>query len=512
MATFPSPTAGWISNRNLATPQDGSAQGAEVLDNFFPTAIGAVLRRGSLLHATVGDGTQIIRSMFTYSNGATKRMFAASDDAIYDVSVQGFVPTVMMSGSASGNWIVEQFATAGGVFLIGVNGASGGFVYDGSTFSPLAVTFSGGLTTADMSHIWTYKQRLYFIRKESLDVWYLPVDSIAGGATKLPLAGVFPRGGYLVMGQTWSLDAGAAGGLSEQCIMVTSEGEVCVFQGLWPEDATWQKTGIYRIGNPLGPNAWVRAGGDLAIATTIGMVPLSQAIQRDVAALSPAAVSYPIEVAWNDASRRRGYGWHCALWAEGQMMLVSPAIGIDGDLPEVFAANARTGAWGRFTGWDVRCLCAFNGACFFGSTGGRVIQAYETGLDGDLPYTGTYVPLFQDMGDPASLKIARMVRHTMRAPVDIHQTATCQFDFDLGLPPAPMSSPMWESNRWNVGLWDESIWDVPANATTNQKWLAVGGAGYAAAPSLQVTSGSVAPLDAEIVRTELVYEVAQIVT
>jgi len=49
---FPAPTGGWITNRNLAMPNgQNMPQGAEVLENYFPTASGAVLRRGSRTYA-----------------------------------------------------------------------------------------------------------------------------------------------------------------------------------------------------------------------------------------------------------------------------------------------------------------------------------------------------------------------------------------------------------------------------------------------------------------------------
>ena len=54
LAAWPAPTAGLIANRNLATP-DG-APGATILENWMPTAQGAVIRRGSELYATVGGG------------------------------------------------------------------------------------------------------------------------------------------------------------------------------------------------------------------------------------------------------------------------------------------------------------------------------------------------------------------------------------------------------------------------------------------------------------------------
>jgi hypothetical protein len=44
------------------------------------------------------------------------------------------------------------------------------------------------------------------------------------------------------------------------------------------------------------------------------------------------------------------------------------------------------------------------------------------------------------------------------------------------------------------------------------QWHSVGGTGYALAPSLQVTSGATVPLDVEIIKSDVTYQVAQIVS
>src|SRR3546814_14820442 len=95
------------------------------------------------------------------------------------------------------------------------------------------------------------------------------------------MAGIFGLGGSLLFGQRWSLSSGGDGGLSEQNAFVSTEGEVAIFQGLSPEDTqTWGEVGLYRVGRPWGKNAFISGSGDLAIATSVGLVPLSKAIGR----------------------------------------------------------------------------------------------------------------------------------------------------------------------------------------------------------------------------------------
>ena len=615
-----------MANRNLAAPvQPGMAQGAAVLDNFFPTSTSVILRRGKEINATLGDGTLDTTSLFSYVVGTQQRLFGSTATTIYDITtistpinytlgteeddtiVTDLGDTIgdnstlgyfeVFEGSTGGNWIVVQFATTGGIFLVGVNGESTGFIYDQASFYPnvpggvwtvpydtettpfqvgeivtggtsgatgtvieiiesstpgegaliltgtpelfendesLSGSLGGGatasgdaanlvpgvsfpspetLTTADLAFVFAYKNRLIFIQKETLDWWYLPVDQIGGELARFPLGGVFQRGGSLLFGASWSLDSGSSGGLSEQCVFVTTEGEVAVYQGDDPSTAAnWSKVGVYRIGRPLGNKAWIRAGGDLVIATSVGFVPLSQAIQRDYAALSPSAVSYPIEDAWNEATRLRGLeGWNCEIWPESQMVCVSPPRIGEGQ-PVLFVANARTGAWARYTNWRAICMHVFQGQLYMGDTNGRVYAANVSGLDDGSPYTGAYMALFEDLGNPASLKIGQMARATVRARYEINEVIAFQTDFDQSLPAAPSASSAGSGNEWGTATWGQSTWGTVSPDVINQRWQSVGGAGYTVSASLQVTSGSVVPLDAELIRTEFLYQQADIIS
>ena len=98
-------------------------------------------------------------------------------------------------------------------FLIAVNGANDRRVYDGTSWSTSpAIT---GVASASLSHVWVFKNRLFFIEKDTMNAWCLAIDAIGGAATKISLSGVFKKGGSLLFGETWSIDAGD--GLGERC-------------------------------------------------------------------------------------------------------------------------------------------------------------------------------------------------------------------------------------------------------------------------------------------------------
>lgn len=614
LVTFSAPIAGWIASRALGQPETGP-QGAVILENFFPTATGAILRRGRQRYA---QAAAPVRSLFKYSVGNNRHLFMATDDTVFDITTVNAPEdwtigngsytigqddyeigmtsldddNVMWSGASGGDWHTVQFATTGGVFLVGVNGQSEGFIFDGQAFYPNVpggawtlsftaettpfqvgeivtggtsgatgtvieviegsnpgeggliltgdaglfengedltgdqggsatassdavnlvpgVEFPDDLTTADMAYVWVFKNTLWFVQKESLTAWYLPVDQIGGEAKRFDLGAEFGQGGSLLVGQSWSMTSSGEGGLSDQCVFVSTEGEVVVYQGTHPDVSSgWSKVGIYRIGKPLGRRAFIRAGGDLVFATTIGFVALSTAIQVDVAALSPKAVSFAIEDAWNDTVNTRPGDWVCCLWPEGQMVAVVPPPG-DNE-PLFWVSNARTGAWAPFTNWEASCMEVFEGRLFFGM-GDFVMEGMVGGTDAGDPFTGAYVPLFTDNGKPTEHKYAAMARSEIISATAIEEKVSCLFDFDEALPPSPNVAPVAVGNEWDNAIWDESLWSSPRDKTVTKRRHSVSGDGYRLAPVLQISSGAAVPLDAMIVSLSVTYEAGSVFT
>lgn len=609
---FPAPTRGWISNGNLAVSQPA---GAVVLENWFPTATGAIMRRGKQIYATLGNGDLPTTAMFAYNDGNNRKLFAANETTIYDITnitsptnytigtdegdeigtesddVIGQRSTDghdVVTGQTGGDWISVQFETSGGAYLVNVNGSDPMQVYDGTHWYPISssavstlnydaetVAFTvgetltgttsgatatilrvddngttgtlilgaitggpfddnetitdgdGGSATADgasatlfgafsgvdtsnLSYVWSFKNRLFFIEKETMNAWYLPVDQITGTATKFPLGGEFSLGGSLVFGASWSRDTGD--GLNAMCAFFTSEGQVAIYQGTNPADAdAWAQVGIYRIGKALGKLAHITAGGDLVIATDIGFVPLSQALQKDYVALSPSAVSAPIEAEWNSAvALRSSAAWQCEVWSAGQMVIV--ALPTVNDQPDrMFVANARTGAWAAFTNWGATCIQVFEDRLFFGSTEGRVFEANVTGLDDGVPYTTTYIPSFDAM-QASGMKTVTMARAVLKSATALNERLSVQKDYKIRMPTAPDASPSSSISTWDSGIWGESVWGRPADKSVFQRWRSVAGSGETIAIGVQITSGTLVPIDAEIIRTDAIYRNGALVT
>lgn len=368
-----------------------------------------------------------------------------------------------------------------------------------------------GIALSSLSYLASHNSRIWAVEKSSTNAWYLGTASIGGAATKFPFGGVFKRGGSLLFIAEWSQDEGA--GLSASLAFFTTEGEVAVYNGTDPSSAaTWALRGVYRIGLPLGKDAWIKAGGDIIVATDIGMIPLSQAIDKDVGALTLAAISRPIEDEWSKAvAARISREWVCESWPTKQMLLVAfPSS--DNEQAGMFAANLLTGAWAFFTAWDGTILQLFEDRMFWGTSAGLVVEAEVTGADQGAPYVGVYVPLFDDCGSPAALKQMTMARPIYRAPVEANPKMSGQYDFDVSLPTAPSAYADGSQSVWGGGVWGTAVWGEPTTKETYGGWQSTTGGGYAIAPALQLTVGNLAAPAIDLVRIDAVYELGDAVS
>lgn len=369
-------------------------------------------------------------------------------------------------------------------------------------YSAVTVT---GVDTDTFSQVWSFANRMFFVEKDTMKSWYLPVDSIGGAASTFSLAGVFRKGGSLLFGATWSLDAGD--GLDDKCVFVSTEGEVAVYQGTNPGDAaTWGKVGVYNIGKPLGIKGHIQAGGDLLIATDAGLVSLSQAISKDVGALSGTGVTRPIFPSWAASVEEIGTEqWELLKWTEKSMLVVSQPRPSTAFEPECLVTNMETGAWGKYKNWDTKCLALYDGRGFFGALDGNVYEMERGGSDNGTPYTCSYVAQFDHLKKPGVQKTASQARAVFSASGQFGYKISVSTDYNVSLPAAPNAAADFVVSVWDSGLWDSALWDGSSRYTTTTRWASLGKTGYVHAIQIQVTIGTTVTPDIELVSCTMTY-------
>ena len=501
--TFVAPVGGWVTNNNIASQ---SPDTAVVLDNFWPTRTGIEPRGGAELRATV---TGPVRSLFEYR--AANARFVATDTDVYSfpTTSNGNALTSVISGQSSGVYATLETQNDAGSFLTIVNGADDAQIYDGATWGNTTIT---GVNTADLSYIWAYRNRQYFIEKGTMNAWYLGVNSIGGAAEKLPLSGIFNKGGTLLFGARWSGDSGD--GLDDRAVFVTDQGEFAVYAGSDPADVdNWALQGVYDLGRPLGPHAHMSVGGDLIVATEAGLVPLSAAQSKDVSQLKLDALSLPIDPEWRYQSTLSASSdnWVIAKWSARNMALVSIPSSVDCS----FVVNLETGAWAKFSGWPSSYMAVLGESLFYGDSAGNVMQADTGGSDNGMPFTCRACYAFDHFGAPANYKVAGSVRATFRYSTWPTAKIEMASDYRVNFSSPPNATVVEDQvgSFWDVAIWDVSKWGNVAGAKQiESKWQSVSGQGYVLAPMVQILSSGSAKISAELASIDVTYTVGQVVT
>jgi hypothetical protein len=299
-----------------------------------------------------------------------------------------------------------------------------------------------------------------------MTAWYLGIDAVGGVLKPIYLSGASTKGGKLMFGATWSIDAGD--GTDDKCVFGTDNGEILIFTGSDPGDAAnWRQEGRYHIGAPLGMNAHILLGGDIFILTVDGVVPLSQAITKDSGQLEQAMVSRPVKRMWREeVAAKRAHPWTVKKWDQYGGVFIATPGGKTPPMQHCLVLNNATGAWARFT-WDATCFIEMRDDLFFGTMDGVVMQADRTGYDDGRPYVATLVggwELFSSGGAQVVWHQARAVFEIgPREPFVVQLSATVDYDVLIPPPPPPGDDP-GPAEGWDDGVWgpDMSFHNAPA--------------------------------------------------
>jgi hypothetical protein len=133
--SLPAPIGGWNARDSIAEMQPLDAV---QMVNFFPTPSEVTLRKGYTKFSTGISGE--VQTLMNYSSPTTQKLFAVNASGnIYEATV----PTATLAFPISlgnGKLQSQNITTAGGSFLVAVNGADPMMVYDGTRWQKSAET------------------------------------------------------------------------------------------------------------------------------------------------------------------------------------------------------------------------------------------------------------------------------------------------------------------------------------------------------------------------------------
>jgi hypothetical protein len=447
--SLPPPVGGWDA---LSPLVDMPTNRAQTLINWFPDADKVTVRRGYTAHAT--GMTSAVETLFTYQPpSGTNKMFAAADLSIFDVTAAGAVGAAVATGTVNNRFQWAQMTTAGGHFILAVNGATTARLYDGATWANSTIT---GPTLTNLVWVNMHQRRLWFGETNTLRAWYLAPNAVTGAAASFDFTGLASLGGSLMAMGTWTRDGGS--GPDDLAVFLTTEGEVLIYTGTDPSSAaTWALVGIFRVGRPLGRRCMVKAGADLIIMTDEGFVELSRVLPVDRSQQSAASLTTNINPALSAQARQfaASFGWQPMLYPTANMLIFNVPAEAGGFEQYVF--NTITRAACRFTGIPARCFGLLGDAAYFGGLG--TVFRFDSGTsDNGAAIVAFAVQAPNAFGAKAQKKNFRRARPILQSEGAPVVGVDLALDYATQTPPPAPTASVTTVALWDVALWDVALW------------------------------------------------------
>ena len=457
----------------------------------------------------VYDGT----SWFSIAPTAT----AQTISSITNSTTTATLTTSIAHGLLTGNKVTISGATPSaynGTYQITVTG-NNTFTYTMATNPGGSASVVGsytvlhaitGVNSNKFVNVNLFKNRLYFTEKDTLKVWYLPVNSISGAASALDFGGIARSGGYLQGMATWTIDAGQ--GADDYAVFITNMGEVIVYNGTDPDNAnTWALKGVWQLGYVYSRRCYFKWAGDILLLTQDGLVPLASALQSS--RLDPRVnltdkIFYAISQAADQYSTE--FGWQVSYFAKQNMLIINvpKTTGV-----EQYVMHGISKGWSNFSNIQAKCWELQGDDMFFGGDGyvGKFWDAYSD--DGDQ-ISATCQQAYSYFDTPGQQKRFTLVRPTFFVDTGapgVYCGINTDFQTQNNLGQVSFQPTPVTTAQWGTATWDNDVW-AAGNLVASRQWQGVSGLGYAGGINLNMIS---AGIDVHWVSTDYVMEKGSVI-
>jgi len=451
----------------------------------------------------VYDGT----AWFSIAPTAT----AQTISSITNSTTTATLTTAIPHGLVTGNRVTISGASPAaynGTYRITVTGAST-FTYtmatnpggNATTVGSYTVLFAiTGVNSNKFVNVNLFKNRLYFTEKDTLKVWYLPVDSISGAASQLDFGGIARNGGFLQGMATWTIDAGQ--GADDYAVFITNMGEIIVYNGTDPDDpTTWALKGVWQLGYVYSRRCYFKWAGDILLLTQDGLVPLASALQSS--RLDPRVnltdkIFYAISQAADLYSTE--FGWQVTYFAKQNMLIINVPKTTG---TEQYVMHGISKGWANFSNINAKCWELQGDDMYFGGNG-FVGKFWDTYADNGAQISATCQQAYSYFDNPGQQKRFTLVRPTFFVDVGtpgVYCGINTDFQTQNNLGQVSFQPVSTTTARWDFATWDSDIW--AGNLVVSRQWQGVTGIGYSGGINLNMIS---AGIDVHWVSTDYVME------
>jgi len=406
------------------------------------------------------------------------------------------VTTASPHGLITGNQIVVAGAIPvqyNGTYLITRTGANT-FTYtmatapatDGVTLGAYTINYAiTGVNSNTFVHVNLFKNFLFFVQENSMEVWYLPVGQVAGLATKLDFGGIARMGGFIQAMGTWTIDAGQ--GADDYAVWVTNNGEAIVYNGTNPDAAeTWALKGVWQLGQTFNRRCFLKWGGDLLLLTQDGLVPLASALQSS--RLDPRVnltdkIYY--EISQEASLYSANFGWQINYFASENMLIINVP---SGNGVRQFCMHTISKAWCSFSNISAKCWELSYDTMYFGGNGfvGRFWDSYSDAGNNIIAEVQQAYSYFDAPGQQKRFTMIRPIFQTDNGLPGILVGINTDFDAQNSLGAVSFNAVSSTLGVWDSATWDEDVWGGALALT--RLWQGVTGIGYSGGIIMKVAS------------------------
>ena len=464
--------------------------------NILPEDFGMKVRQGYEEWANGWDGG-FAKTVITFEGNTDldDKLWVASVEGIYDVTVEGTTTPVQVvsfpsSANNAGICSYVSYSNDGDArFLLLCDGQNGYYTWEQETDTWTKIEEGPdpgeieGIDPDLFNFVMIWKQRIWFIQRDSGNAWYLSDPAtITGSVVQFNFSDQFTFGGALVSLHNWTLDGGD--GIDDHLVAISGAGDVIVFRGVDPESAAdFGLVGSWYVGElPAGNRIASEFSGELYILSVQGLLPLS-ALLNGSGVESPdtyitAKVSPYIRLVMDRV--RKEFGWHIHIHPKQSLLYINTPP-VPDRLQVAFTMYFGSRAWGTIRGLQKAHTANWQGEVYWtdittnkiyiqrGNVDKVFLDPDEDGVAEAIDWS--LLTAYNTLGAAAQYKRIQYIRPMFVANANPAFNTNARFDYNVEESDTPPVFIGGTAGLWDeaTALWDSANWGGGIQASDNPR-------------------------------------------
>tara|TARA_R110000822_G_scaffold78819_1_gene188781 strand:+ start:2102 stop:3712 length:1611 start_codon:yes stop_codon:yes gene_type:complete len=458
--------------------------------NLIAQDYGMEVRPGYAEWANGWTGTAKTVITFEGATTAQDKLWVADENGIWDcTTADTTAPTQkIVFPSTSGNAGICSYITystdGSAQFVLLCDGENGYYVWTQSTNTWAKIALGAGagqilgVDPSNFVFVMAWKERVWFIEKNTSKAWYLAVNTIYGTVASFVFGGQFMQGGNLRTLHNWTLDGGI--GVDDYLVGVSGAGDVSIYQGTDPASASaFGMVGTWNIGKvPAGNRIGRNFGGELFILSSYGLLPCSSLLKgadtREIETYASRKITPYLRATFDAVID--DFGWHIPVHPKKSLLYINAPKPLSSDQIS-YCMYFGNGAWSMVRGLAKNHSAEWQGGVYWCDDGklykelGNVDKVYiNTAADGVAEaIEWDCLTSFQPIGEPSRFKRVQYIRPNFVAESSPSYDAFARYDYNITEATTAPVVTSGDTGVFGTGLWGTALWAGGLSASSRAR-------------------------------------------